>query len=85
MALSKSLLGWLPGSSLGIIGCLAYGRPGVIGAKPACEVADLWRLVRHPLLAVNVWLDLDAFAKGLQIDKTDLANEWRDHFGRPKA
>lgn len=55
------------------------------GAKPACASVDLRWLVRDPRVAVNVWLDLDALAKGLQLDKQDLAVKWGDHFGRDSA
>lgn len=55
------------------------------GAKPACASVDLRWLVRDPRAAVNVWLDLDALANGLQLDKQDLASKWSDHVGRDSA
>ena len=54
------------------------------GVKPACAVSDLRWVLRDPHLGVNVWLDLDALAKGLQMDKSELAGKWRAHVG-PEA
>lgn len=52
-----------------------------LGAKPSCGVSDLRWLVRDSRLGVNVWLDLDALAKGLNRPKHEVANKWREHFG----
>eukprot|EP00438_Fugacium_kawagutii_P001434 Skav205005 [mRNA] locus=scaffold3521:176366:177235:- [translate_table: standard] len=55
------------------------------GTKPPCVAADLRWLVRDPRVGVNVWLDMDALAKGLDLDKGQLVAKWAAHFGRDPA